>query len=351
MEQIDSAIIKLQGISKTFKTKDKEVKALKNINIQIEKGDIFGVIGYSGAGKSTLIRIINLLETPDAGEVRVNGVSLTKITNKQLREIRSNIGMIFQGFNLMNSIDVFSNIAAPLKNRKVPKAQISAKVDELLKLVGLEDKKHAYPNQLSGGQKQRVAIARALSSDPQILLCDEATSALDPNTTQSILQLIREIHDKLGIVIVIITHQMEVIKSICNKVAVMEQGEIVEQGNIVDIFTDPKSAIGREFVSHSLGSDSAEKSFAQYKGTLYKLSFFGSVTHQPILSYLSQHYHVEVNILFGNIENLYDTVVGNLIVEFLGKEEDIQAAIEYYKSLDTKVEVIRNAQFVDSERH
>lgn len=344
LENENSFIIKLSGINKTFFTKDKEVKALKNINLEIKKGDIFGVIGYSGAGKSTLIRIINLLEVPDSGVVTVNGVSLTEIPANQLRQVRSSIGMIFQGFNLMNSIDVYNNIAAPLKNKKVPKNEINAKVDDLLKLVGLEDKKHAYPNQLSGGQKQRVAIARALCSDPQILLCDEATSALDPNTTQSILQLLKEIHDKLGLTIVVITHQMEVVKSICSRVAVMEQGEIVEQGDIVDIFTNPQSEIGKTFVSHSLGSDSAEQNFDNYKGKIYKLSFFGAVTHQPVLTDLSQHYHVKVNILFGNIENLYNTVVGSLIVEFIGKDEDVRAAIEYYKSLDTKVEVIRDAQ-------
>jgi D-methionine transport system ATP-binding protein len=337
-------MIRLKEISKTFRTKDKEVKALQSINLEIAKGDIFGVIGYSGAGKSTLIRVINLLEIPDSGTVTVNGISLTDVSNRQLREIRSNIGMIFQGFNLMNSIDVFNNIAAPLKNRKVPKKQMDEKVDGLLKLVGLTDKNHAYPNQLSGGQKQRVAIARALSSDPQILLCDEATSALDPNTTQSILQLLREIHDKLGITIVVITHQMEVVKNICNRVAVMENGKIVEQGDIVDIFANPQSSIGKEFVSHSIGSDSIEKNLSQYHGIIYKLSFFGKVTHEPILSYLAVHYGVSVNILFGNIENLHNTAIGSLIVEFLGKDEDIRNAIEYYKSLDTKVEVIRDAQ-------
>lgn len=337
-------MISLKNINKTFHTKDKEVKALQNINLEIDQGDIYGVIGYSGAGKSTLIRIINLLEKPDSGTVTVNNVNLLDVSDRRLREIRSNIGMIFQQFNLMNSINVYNNIAAPLKNRKVPKEKINEKVDELLNLVGLADKKNAYPNQLSGGQKQRVAIARALSSDPQILLCDEATSALDPNTTQSILQLLREIHDKLGLTIVIITHQMEVVKSICNKAAIMENGKIVEQGDIVDIFTNPQSRIGKEFVSHSLGSESIEKNLSQFKGTIYKLSFFGTVTHEPVLSFLATQYHVTVNILFGNIETLHDTVVGSLLVEFLGKDENIRAAIEYYKSLNTKVEVFRDAQ-------
>ena len=337
-------MICLKNVSKTFRIKDREVKALQNVSLEIEKGDIFGVIGYSGAGKSTLIRMINLLEKPDSGSVTVNGVDLLNVSDRRLREIRSSIGMIFQQFNLMNSIDVSRNIAAPLRNRKVPKEQIDSKVENLLELVGLSEKRHAYPSQLSGGQKQRVAIARALSSDPQILLCDEATSALDPNTTQSILQLLREIHDKLGITIVLITHQMEVVKSICNKVAVLDGGKIAEQGNIVDVFTNPQSAIGREFISHAIGSESVEKHLSQFSGPIYRLSFFGAVTDEPVLSYLATHYHVEVNILFGNIENLSSTVVGSLLVEFRGEKEDIAAAIEYYKSLNTKVEAIRNAR-------
>ncbi len=342
-------MISLKNINKTFFTREKEITALQDINLEIAQGDIFGVIGYSGAGKSTLIRIVNLLERPDSGTVTVNGVNLLDVGGRKLGEIRSSIGMIFQQFNLMNSIDVYKNIAAPLKNRKIPKQEIDEKVEELLKLVGLSDKKRAYPNQLSGGQKQRVAIARALSSNPRILLCDEATSALDPNTTQSILQLLREIHDKLGITIVIITHQMEVVKSICNRVAIMEDGKIVEQGDIVDIFTNPKSGIGREFVSRSIGSESIEKSLRPFHGKIYRLSFFGAVTHEPILSYLSSRYHVTVNILFGNIETLRDTVVGSLLVEFLGQEENIRDAIAYYLSLNTKVEVVRDAQQSDSQ--
>ena len=344
LEGEDDAIIRLRGVCKTFHTKDGDVKALRNIDLDIGRGDIFGVIGYSGAGKSTLIRIVNLLERPDSGKVLVDGVSLTEVSPAELRRIRGGIGMIFQGFNLMSSIDVFSNIAAPLKNKGMRGEEIRKKVRELLKLVGLEDREHAYPNQLSGGQKQRVAIARALSSDPQILLCDEATSALDPNTTQSILQLLREIHDKLGITIVVITHQMEVVRSICNRVAVMEQGEIVEQGSIVDVFTDPQSDIGKAFVSRSIGSSGLEDYFGCYSGRIYRFRFFGPVTHRPVLSELSRRYNVTVNILFGNIENLYDTVVGSLIVEMIGNDSDLDEAIAYYKSLHTKVELIRDAR-------
>ncbi len=337
-------MIKFENINKTFHLNGKDVEALKNINLNINKGDIFGVIGYSGAGKSTLIRIINLLEKPDSGKIIVNGTVLNDISTKQLREVRSHIGMIFQNFNLMNSIDVYDNIAAPLKNKKLGKKEIEEKVLSLLELVGLSDKVHVYPNQLSGGQKQRVAIARALSCDPEILLCDEATSALDPNTTKSILDLLKKIHEELHITIVIITHQMEVVKNICNRVAIMEKGEIVECGDIVDVFTNPKSSIGKEFVSHSIANNISEEDLKKFKGRICKLNFFGDITRKPVLSQLEKQYDIDVNILFGNIENLYDNVVGSLIVEFLGDKENIDKAIEYYKTLNTKVEVIKDAE-------
>lgn len=244
----------------------------------------------------------------------------------------------------MNSIDVYDNIAAPLKNKKLGKKEIEEKVLSLLELVGLSDKVHVYPNQLSGGQKQRVAIARALSCDPEILLCDEATSALDPNTTKSILDLLKKIHEELHITIVIITHQMEVVKNICNRVAIMEKGGIVESGDIVDVFTNPKSSIGKEFVSHSISNNISEEDLKRFKGRIYKLNFFGDITRKPVLSQLEKQFEIDVNILFGNIENLYDNVVGSLVVEFLGDKENVDKAIEYYKTLNTKVEVIKDAE-------
>jgi ABC-type metal ion transport system, ATPase component len=341
-------MIKLTGICKTFTTKDKEVQALKNINLTIDEGDIFGVIGYSGAGKSTLIRIINLLEEPDSGEVEVDGISLRSINKKQLRSVRTNIGMIFQGFNLMNSIDVCSNIAAPLKNLGWKKADIEEKVNSMLKLVGLEDKKHAYPNQLSGGQKQRVAIARALSSNPKILLCDEATSALDPNTTQSILELLKQIHEQLKITIVIITHQMEVVRSICNRIAIMEDGVIVEQGDIIDIFSNPQSDIAKDFVYHSIGVSVGKEDFSEFKGRICKFNFFGKIAHEPVLSRLERKFGIQVNILYGNIENLHNSIVGSLIVELIGDSGDIDKALDFYRTLDTRVEVIRDAAAANS---
>ena len=320
-------MIKLKEIYKAFPTKDKEVQALKNVSLTINEGDIFGVIGYSGAGKSTLIRIINLLEVPDSGEVEVDGISLLNISKKELRGVRTNIGMIFQGFNLMDSIDVYNNIAAPLKNLKWKKEAIEEKVNSLLKLVGLEDKKHAYPNQLSGGQKQRVAIARALSSDPKILLCDEATSALDPNTTQSILELLKQIHDQLKITIVIITHQMEVVKNICNRIAIMDQGEIKEQGDIIDIFTSPQSAIAKDFVYHSLSIKMEPEDFLAFRGKICKFNFYGTIAQEPVLSRLEHMFGIQVNILFGNIEKLHNSIVGSLIVELIGDNSNIEQAL------------------------
>ena len=225
-------MIEIIDAKKTFYVKNKEVKALKGVSLTIEDGDIYGIVGYSGAGKSTLIRLINAIEKPDSGQVLINGTDINKLSDKDLRNQRKKIGMIFQNFNLLNSVNVYENIAAPLKNHTgLSKEEIDIKVKELLKLVDLSDKEKAYPNQLSGGQKQRVAIARALSNDPEILLCDEATSALDPNTTKSILDLIKEIKKKFNITVVLITHQMEVVKYICNKVSVMDDGYIVEQGD------------------------------------------------------------------------------------------------------------------------
>lgn len=341
-------MIKLSHIHKTFHTKGTKVEALKDINLEIEQGDIFGVIGYSGAGKSTLIRIINLLERPDEGEVEVDGAILTQMNKKELSRVRSNIGMIFQGFNLMNSINVYDNIAAPLKNLKWNKKEIEEKVNNLLELVDLTDKKYAYPNQLSGGQKQRVAIARALSSDPKILLCDEATSALDPTTTKSILQLLKEIRYKLNITIVIITHQMEVVKSICNRIAIMEKGEVIESGDIVEVFTSPQSQVAKDFVAHSSGTIINEEDLTQFTGMVCKFNFYGEVAHEPILSKLERDFDIQVNILFGNIEHLYTGIVGSLIVELRGDDRQIQKALDYYRTLNTKVEVIKHATAINT---
>ena len=241
-------IIRVEHVSKTFDIKDGQVDALNDISFEIEKGDIFGIIGLSGAGKSTMVRCLNFLERPSSGQVIVNGNNLAELSEKELRKARQNIGMIFQHFNLLMQKSVLENVCFPLYIKKINRKGARKKAIELLDLVGLKDKQHAYPAQLSGGQKQRVAIARALASEPQILLCDEATSALDPNTTSSILELLKDINQRFGITIVIITHQMSVVRKICSHVAIMQNGEIVETGPVVKVFTHPKSKVARELI-------------------------------------------------------------------------------------------------------
>ena len=248
-------MIKLSHIEKTYDSPSGPVKALKGIDLEIARGEIFGIIGLSGAGKSTLVRCINMLERPTAGQVFVDGKELTKLTSSELREARKDIGMIFQHFNLLSSATVYENIAFPLKLAGVSAAKIEEKVRPLLKLVGLESKADQYPSQLSGGQKQRVGIARALASEPKVLLCDEATSALDPQTTKAILELIRDINRKLQLTVVVITHEMQVVKDICDKVAVIDKGVIAEQGSVIDIFTNPQQPITKEFISVLLSND------------------------------------------------------------------------------------------------
>lgn len=336
-------MIEIRNCNKTFKTDGREVHALNNVSLNIEEGDIYGIIGYSGAGKSTLIRCINLLEKPDEGDVVIGGKSLINLGKRELREVRKDIGMIFQHFNLMNSISVYENIAAPLKNHTgLSKREIQEKVLELLKIVDLEDKIDAYPSQLSGGQKQRVAIARALSVNPKILLCDEATSALDPNTTKSILKLIKKINDEMGITVVIITHQMEVVKSICNKVAIMEKGEVVEKGDLISIFSDPKTAIAKDFIAQTMHTDEFLEKVQDAKKNLFKISFVGDITDTPLISNAMKASRATINILYGNIEKLCDSMIGNLIVEIRGTESEIQDTIDYLSENGAKVEVVAN---------
>ncbi len=290
------ALIQLQDIRKTFATKDSQLEALRGVSLHIKNGEIFGIIGYSGAGKSTLIRCINLLERPTSGTVTVNGKELTALSPKELRKSREKIGMIFQSFNLMKSRDVFQNIAYPLKKKGLTKQQIAAKVLSLLDLVGISEKVHAYPSQLSGGQKQRVAIARALANDPEVILCDEATSALDPQTTQSILKLLKDINQKLKLTVVIITHEMQVIKEICNRVAVMENGVIVEEGELLQIFSNPKAQVTKDFIAtvfqlnrayELLESEEFMQSVSDDE-TIARISFVGEKTSQAFISEISR---------------------------------------------------------------
>jgi len=341
-------MIVLKNLTKTYQSKKLTVGALKQVSLTIEKGDIFGIIGYSGAGKSTLIRCINLLERPDSGNVIINGVDLTKLSPVELRRQREKIGMIFQHFNLMKRRNVFENVAYPLKGKGLTKTEINDRVLKLLELVGIRDKVYSYPSQLSGGQKQRVAIARALANDPEVLLCDEATSALDPQNTKSILNLLKEINQKLNLTVVIITHQMEVIKEVCNKVAVMEEGVVVEEGSIIDIFSSPTTKISKEFVAHTMGYENFEKILNQgfirdplkYELTA-RITFVGQIAGQAFISKISIEYGIYANILFGSIESLQGIPFGSLIVSFTGNSLKIKEAIGFLEENNVRVEVLK----------
>ena len=364
-------MIKLENIDVTFTQGKKVVNAVRNVSVDVEDGDIYGIIGYSGAGKSTLVRTINLLQRPTSGNVEVNGVDLLKLKPNELRDARKKIGMIFQHFNLMNTLSVFDNVAFPLKKAKKPKveegeegepldpnaepklvkltkAEIKEKVDSLLQLVGLEDKANSYPSQLSGGQKQRVAIARALANDPDVLLCDEATSALDPKTTYSILELLKKVNEQLGITIVIITHEMQVVKEICNKVAVMEDGEVIEQGTVLDIFTNPQRTLTKDFIDTATHINQGIETVLSHEQLLnlkdgdylVKISFVGASTGEPLITKLSTQFQVAANILFANVEIIQETPVGTLLVGLSGEQESIENALSYIKGQGVSVEVL-----------
>lgn len=316
-------MISVKNLKKTFISKNSTVKAIDDVSFEVNEGDIFGIIGFSGAGKSTLIRCLNLLEVYDEGSVVVDGDELKSLSKRDLLKKRESIGMIFQHFNLLHSSTVYENIASPLKNTKgYSKEQIRTRVSELLKLVDLEEKENSYPSQLSGGQKQRVAIARALSRDCKVLLCDEATSALDPNTTKSILELLKRINRELKVTIVLITHQMEVVKSICNKIAIMERGKFVENGDLIEIFSNPKHKTTRDFVLESSYSSELSEILKDHTNKVYSISFIGDVVDEPILANVQNKYNVYINILFGNIEFLSGKKVGNVIVEILGENSE-----------------------------
>jgi D-methionine transport system ATP-binding protein len=327
-------MIELQDVGKTFHNKEVTITALKGINLKVAKGDIFGVIGFSGAGKSTLIRMVNFLEKPTSGQVIVDGKDLSQLTTQQLRAIRRQIGMIFQHFNLLNSKTVFDNVAIPLILSKLSKKQIKERVDELLAIVGLENKAQNYPDELSGGQKQRVGIARALATNPFILLCDEATSALDPQTTESILQLLKRINKKYNITILIITHEMNVIKEICNRVAVMEKGEIIEQGTVLDVFGNPQAPTTKNFVRTVINDKMPQNVLtainqACNSNRIFKLKFIGEKANKPLISTIAKQFAVEVNILFATVTELQGVALGNLIVELAGPVAAIEQAYQF----------------------
>lgn len=342
-------MIKLEHISKTFTQKKIRVEALKDINLEINDGEIFGIIGFSGAGKSTLVRCINLLERPTEGRVIIGDTELTSLEDRKLRKIRQRIGMIFQHFNLMPSRTVFENIDLPLKRTGMAKKERVKKIEALLEMVDLSDRRDAYPSQLSGGQKQRVAIARALACDPEVLLCDEATSALDPQTTEQIITLLNELNKKLKLTIVVITHQMSVVKELCDRAAVMENGSLVECGCVYDLFADPKAPLTKRF----LDTASNIKSFMDIlhqKGSLadindgtniWSLTYTGESTGEDLMTQICEIYKVRVNILYANIDYIKGAPLGRLAVHISGEFSKIEDAIAYIKDKGVKVEILK----------
>ncbi|WP_378954089.1 methionine ABC transporter ATP-binding protein [Pelosinus sp. sgz500959] len=341
-------MITLQNIEKTYESTNGIVHALKGVNLTVAQGEIFGIIGTSGAGKSTLIRCINMLERPTKGIVTVDGQEFTSLTELELREQRKKIGMIFQHFNLLSSRTVYQNIAFPLELAKCSKETIHTEVMHLLDLVGLADKKDQYPAQLSGGQKQRVGIARALANHPKVLLCDEATSALDPQTTKSILELLKNINREFGLTIVLITHEMQVIKEICNQVAVIEGGLIIEQGQVLDVFTQPKENTTKEFISsiinHNLPDFFADLVLSPTpiddSNLIVRLSFIGHSTEEPVISSMVRHFNIDASILYGNIDHIQNTLFGTLLVELSGNSNDLEQALQYLHTRELGIEVI-----------
>ncbi|HOB09605.1 MAG: methionine ABC transporter ATP-binding protein [Limnochordia bacterium] len=340
-------MIELRNVSKTFIT-DHKIQALKDVNLHIPKGEIFGIIGQSGAGKSTLIRCVNGLEKPDTGEVIVDGVNMCKLNPVDLREARKRIGMIFQHFNLLASRTVAGNIAYPLEIAGVKRSAIKERVDELLHLVGLEDKANAYPRQLSGGQKQRVGIARALANRPQVLLCDEATSALDPETTKSVLHLLADINHKMGLTIVLITHEMAVIQEICDQVAVLDNGTIEEIGSVIEILARPRTDAAKRMVQGLISIQIPPELLERPKQSLtescvlLKLKFIGSRVHEPVISGMLRKFSVEANILFGKIDQIKDIPFGVLLVEICGLPDQVEKAIAYMNEQGVETEVVTN---------
>ena len=320
-------MIELKNLCKTYHTANKEIVALDGINLTIHDGEIFGIIGLSGAGKSTLVRCINLLEVPTGGEVVIDGQSLTKLPRKELLKLRQQIGMIFQGFNLLEQRNVIRNICFPLEIAGVKKADAEARAKELLKLVGLEDRGESYPSQLSGGQKQRVAIARALATNPKYLLCDEATSALDPNTTRQILDLLKEINEKLGVTIVVITHEMRVIDRICDSVAVIDSSHIAEMGKVAEVFTNPKSKIARDLI---VPTDS--RAISTEGGRRVRITFNGEEkTNEPFISKMVLECGAPVNILFADTRFFEGVLHGHMVIELPNDTREAEKIITWLR--------------------
>lgn len=343
-------MIRLENVSKTFTDSNKEVHAVNNVSLTINDGDIFGIIGFSGAGKSTLVRCINLLEKPTVGKVFVDDAEITALSGKELRKARKKIGMIFQHFNLMPSRTIFGNVAYPLHGSGLSKEEIKEKVHHLLELVGISEKENAFPSQLSGGQKQRVAIARALANDPNILLCDEATSALDPQTTKSILKLLQQLNQTLGITVVVITHEMAVVKEICNRVAVMDHGDVVEEGEVFHVFASPKEPLTRSFIKTTSNLQKIEELIAAdspvvatKKGELIvRLSYVEKNTSEPLISTVTQKFGIILNIVFADVEIVQNAPIGGTVAIVSGESSRIDEALQYLRDKNVGVEVIKD---------
>ncbi|MGN8005040.1 methionine ABC transporter ATP-binding protein [Acidovorax sp. 22279] len=344
-------MIELRGITQTYQGSQGPVEALKGIDLTIQLGEVFGIIGKSGAGKSSLVRVINLLNRPTTGQVIVGGQDLTQLNDAQLREARREIGMVFQHFNLLSSRTVFDNAALPLELAGMDKAAIRERVNPLLELVGLSALADRYPAQISGGQKQRVGIARALASRPKVLLSDEATSALDPETTRSILDLLRQVNRELGLTVVLITHQMQVIKQVADRVAVIEAGRIVEQGRVLDVFTRPQQAITKSLIDEILPQelpasvlDHVRKLAGQLSagrtGQLLRLSYAGDSAYQPILSQLIRQFGVDMSILHGQVDEIQDETFGSLAVYASGEAESVRGAVAHLRAGGVEVEEV-----------
>ncbi|MBC7191518.1 methionine ABC transporter ATP-binding protein [Marinobacter sp.] len=335
-------MIEFDQVQKSYQVEDREVPALHPTSLTVETGEVFGIVGHSGAGKSTLVRLINQLEPPTDGRILIDGETVSDYSPAELRAFRRRVGMIFQHFNLLSSKTVADNIAFPMKLAKIySRAEIRCRVDELLKRVGLEAHANKYPSQLSGGQKQRVGIARALACRPTILLCDEATSALDPQTTQSVLRLLADINRELGLTIVLITHEMDVVRRVCDRVAVMDAGRVVEMGPVTDVFLHPKHPTTRDFVfeSESIDRDELQQDLQQAEGRILRLTFRGESTYKPLLGSVARESGVDFSILSGRIDHIKDTPYGQLTLSLVGG--DLGVAMQALEAADVHVEVLR----------
>ncbi|MFR7510740.1 MAG: methionine ABC transporter ATP-binding protein [Muribaculaceae bacterium] len=335
-----SALIEIKNLTKSFTSSQNTVTVLKNVNLSINSGEIYGIIGLSGAGKSTLIRCMNFLEVPTGGQVIFDGNDLGQMTEKELRKARQSMGMIFQQFQLLAQRNVLQNVCFPLELQGKDKKKREEKARELLKIVDLADKEKAYPSQLSGGQKQRVAIARALATEPKVILCDEATSALDPNTTKSILALLKDLNRKMGITVVVITHEMDVISSICDNVAIIDKGDIVERGPVKEIFESPKSHIGKQLI---MGDAIKETDFSG--GRYFRITFDGREAGEPVISNLVLRTKVPVNIMYAQTKAIGNKAVGEMVIQFSENEENVDSALNYLKTVNIPFEEVTENDF------